>query len=91
MWMTKLWVLVYAVCSWPGADSQSCSYHFIEGFASKRICEAAAPKLGETIQPHKADAVPVRISPLAPTVEEHPDGRLRVNMDVQIVEKEAGE
>ncbi|CAN0655623.1 protein of unknown function [Nitratireductor aquimarinus] len=31
------------------------------------------------------------VSVVAPTVKTMPDGRLRVNVDVQIVEKEAGE
>lgn len=48
-------------------------------------------KLGEGLSLEEILAFYELVSPVAPTVETMPDGRLRVNMDVQIVEKEAGE
>jgi hypothetical protein len=41
-------------------EGEACVPHYVEGFVSQRMCEAAVPKLAETIQP-LVDDKPVRI------------------------------
>lgn len=61
MWMTHIWVLGVIACSNPGTAEEHCTGHFLEGYASLRLCHEAVPAVQSLLQEHKPFETPMQI------------------------------
>ena len=78
MWITKTFVLLRTVCSFPGANNKACTYHHPDGFLldgllrGGRACVKQIPR-GE--DQRLAPVVPCEVQPDA-RVDENPEHRM---------------